>query len=221
MCSHWFGASQWQLPNERQYLALRAPVRPQSRNIGIVRAACGATGGIRHFNALYSNWLWLQLSNCDSNANLRRPFHVTKDVPLANVWTYPTGSVLSGKHPIEKPLQMMRHHFACTRHGDVIADFFMGSGHDKSWLQLGRRHRRRAGSNSNFTDGRHSRQQPRLSAGLFITRHAGGGSHEQLPNMEILISGWSCSCWPPGWYQAPCFPKPLSPAPPHRRRSEA
>nr|DAL05693.1 MAG TPA: hypothetical protein [Caudoviricetes sp.] len=28
--------------------------------------------------------------------------------------------------------------------------------------------------------------------------------------MEILISGWSCSCWPPGWYQAPCFPKPLS-----------
>nr|DAT30165.1 MAG TPA: hypothetical protein [Caudoviricetes sp.] len=23
--------------------------------------------------------------------------------------------------------------------------------------------------------------------------------------MEILISGWSCSCWPLEWFQAPCF----------------
>ncbi|PAT70345.1 hypothetical protein CJ738_34225, partial [Klebsiella pneumoniae] len=30
--------------------------------------------------------------------------------------------------------------------------------------------------------------------------------------MEILISGWSCSCWPPGWYQAPAFRNPYQPA---------
>ncbi|WP_142910391.1 site-specific DNA-methyltransferase, partial [Klebsiella pneumoniae] len=72
--------------------------------------------------------------------NLRRPFHVTKDVPHTNVWTYPPVPYYPGKHPCEKPLQMMLDIIsACTRPGDVIADFFMGSGATiKAALQLGR-----------------------------------------------------------------------------------
>ena len=54
--------------------------------------------------------------------NLRRPFHVTKDVPHTNVWTYPPVPYYPGKHPCEKPLQMMLDIIsACTRPGDVIA----------------------------------------------------------------------------------------------------
>ncbi|MCP5787096.1 site-specific DNA-methyltransferase, partial [Klebsiella pneumoniae] len=35
MCSHWFSASQWQLPNERQYLALQALFNRKAAEQGI------------------------------------------------------------------------------------------------------------------------------------------------------------------------------------------
>ncbi|TKI02066.1 site-specific DNA-methyltransferase, partial [Martelella alba] len=45
-----------------------------------------------------------------------------------------------GKHPCEKPAAMMRHIIqASSRPGDVVADFFMGSGSTiKAALNLGR-----------------------------------------------------------------------------------
>ncbi|ENV9047056.1 DNA methyltransferase [Salmonella enterica] len=45
-----------------------------------------------------------------------------------------------GKHPCEKPIEMMIDIIsASTRPGDVVADFFMGSGSTiKAALQLGR-----------------------------------------------------------------------------------
>lgn len=72
--------------------------------------------------------------------NLRRPFRVTKEVPYTNVWTYPPVPYYPGKHPCEKPIEMMIDIIsASTRPGDVVADFFMGSGSTiKAALQLGR-----------------------------------------------------------------------------------
>ncbi|EMO4272829.1 TPA: site-specific DNA-methyltransferase [Klebsiella variicola subsp. variicola] len=143
MCSHWFSTSQWQLPNERQYLALQALFNRKAAEQGITglsepHAALQEEYGT--LTALYSELVMQYSELRQQYENLRRPFHVTKDVPHTNVWTYPPVPYYPGKHPCEKPLQMMLDIIsACTRPGDVIADFFMGSGATiKAALQLGR-----------------------------------------------------------------------------------
>ncbi|HCZ8611532.1 TPA: site-specific DNA-methyltransferase, partial [Proteus mirabilis] len=72
---------------------------------------------------------------------LRRPFSVTVDVPYTDVWTYPPVQYYAGKHPCEKPAEMMEHIIrSSSREGDLVADFFMGSGATlKSALKLNRR----------------------------------------------------------------------------------
>ncbi len=72
---------------------------------------------------------------------LRRSFSVTVDVPYTDVWTYPPVQYYPGKHPCEKPAVMMEHIInSSTREGDVVADFFMGSGVTvKAALKLNRR----------------------------------------------------------------------------------
>ncbi|MCW2255110.1 DNA modification methylase [Providencia alcalifaciens] len=72
---------------------------------------------------------------------LRRPFSVTVDVPYTDVWVYPPVQYYPGKHPCEKPSVMMEHIInSSSREGDVVADFFMGSGATiKAALKLNRR----------------------------------------------------------------------------------
>jgi site-specific DNA-methyltransferase (adenine-specific) len=61
--------------------------------------------------------------------DLRRPFAVSADVPYTDVWTFPTVAHYPGKHPCEKPIAMIEHIIrASSRPGDVVADFFLGSG---------------------------------------------------------------------------------------------
>ncbi len=60
---------------------------------------------------------------------LRRPFNVSTDVPYTDVWDYPTVNTYPGKHPCEKPIDMMRHIIAASsRVGAVVLDPFCGSG---------------------------------------------------------------------------------------------
>lgn len=61
--------------------------------------------------------------------DLRRPFNVSADVPYTDVWDYATVNTYPGKHPCEKPLDMMRHIIsASSRAGGVVLDPFCGSG---------------------------------------------------------------------------------------------
>ena len=61
--------------------------------------------------------------------DLRRPFNVTADVPYTDVWTFPTVQYYPGKHPCEKPQQLLRHIIeASTNPGAVVLDAFMGTG---------------------------------------------------------------------------------------------
>ena len=73
--------------------------------------------------------------------NLRRPFAVTADVPYTDVWQFPPVQYYPGKHPCEKPAALMEHIIkSSTRPGDVVADFFMGSGSTvKAALKFGRK----------------------------------------------------------------------------------
>ena len=60
---------------------------------------------------------------------LRRPFNVTADVPYTDVWDFPTVKHYPGKHPCEKPLEMMEHIVkASSGERDVVLDCFAGSG---------------------------------------------------------------------------------------------
>lgn len=65
----------------------------------------------------------------EQNQLLRRHFTVSAHVPYTDVWTFPPVAFYPGKHPCEKPADMMEHIIkTSSREGDLVADFFMGSG---------------------------------------------------------------------------------------------
>ena len=104
MAGHWFEAQQWALPTAANYAWLRD--------------LFGAGSLPREYEDLRREY-----------EDLRRPFSVTADVPYTDVWTYPTVSTRKGKHPCEKPLEMMEHIIrASSRPGAIVLDPFMGSG---------------------------------------------------------------------------------------------
>ena len=60
---------------------------------------------------------------------LRRPFNVTAKVPYTDVWTFDPVRAYAGKHPCEKPQDMLRHIInASTRQNAMVLDCFMGTG---------------------------------------------------------------------------------------------
>ena len=105
--SHWFTKSQWMLPTEANYERLRAA-----------------------FNARGGDFLRRQYEDLRRQyEDLRRPFLVTAEVPYTDVWDFPTVQSYPGKHACEKPPAMGEHIVrASSRPGDVVADFFSGSG---------------------------------------------------------------------------------------------
>lgn len=61
--------------------------------------------------------------------DLRRPFFGSEHRPYTDVWEYPTVNTYPGKHPCEKPLDMLRDIIqTSSREGDVVLDPFAGSG---------------------------------------------------------------------------------------------
>jgi site-specific DNA-methyltransferase (adenine-specific) len=137
MASHWFSESQWQLPSEEQYHKLQALFD----RIAIEKHQAGGLNRPHHelvkeYKTLNREYLDL----CREYKSLRRTFTVTAAVPYTDVWTYSPVAFYAGKHPCEKPAEMMGHIIsASSRPGDVVADFFMGSGSTiKAAIKLGR-----------------------------------------------------------------------------------
>lgn len=60
---------------------------------------------------------------------LRRPFNANDDALCEDAWYFSPVSGYPGKHPCEKPLDMLRHIVGVSsRPGDVVLDCFCGSG---------------------------------------------------------------------------------------------
>lgn len=58
-----------------------------------------------------------------------RPFNVSKDVEFTDVWTFENVRQYKGKHPAEKPLDLLEHAIKATSYeGDIVLDCFSGSG---------------------------------------------------------------------------------------------
>lgn len=109
MLCHFWGRSQWVLPTAEQYAKLQAAY-PNffSREYEDLK---------REYEDLKREY-----------ESLRRPFNATANAPYTDVWTFPTVGNYKGKHPCEKPLEMMRHIVkVSSREGDAVLDTFAGS----------------------------------------------------------------------------------------------
>ncbi|CNC23375.1 putative methylase [Yersinia frederiksenii] len=137
MSSHWFSESQWQLPNAEQYSVLQKlfdQITTEKHLQGLLDKPHHEL--VAEYQTLHRQYSELSLEY----ESLRRPFSVTADVPYTDVWTYASVPYYPGKHPCEKPAELMAHIIrSSSRPGDVVADFFLGSGATlKAAIQLGR-----------------------------------------------------------------------------------
>ncbi|KNC91281.1 DNA-methyltransferase [Trabulsiella odontotermitis] len=138
MASHWFGTSQWQLPGEMDYLKLQALFAQiaieKHLNDELEKPHHQLVATWHSLNRKYSELL-------EEYQSLRRYFSVNVTVPYTDVWTHKPVQFYPGKHPCEKPADMLQQIItASSRPGDLVADFFMGSGSTiKAALELGRR----------------------------------------------------------------------------------
>ena len=61
--------------------------------------------------------------------NIIRPFNVNGAIEFTDVWDFPSVRPYSGKHPAEKPLDLLKHAIkATTYEDDIVLDCFAGSG---------------------------------------------------------------------------------------------
>ncbi|WP_155005408.1 site-specific DNA-methyltransferase, partial [Klebsiella grimontii] len=138
MASHWFGLSQWSLPNEADYQKLQtlftriAIEKHLKRKLEHPHHQLVAT--YQSLNRKYSELL-------EEYKTLRRYFSVSAAVPYTDVWMHKPVQFYPGKHPCEKPADMLKQIIsASSKPGDIVADFFMGSGSTvKAAMELGRR----------------------------------------------------------------------------------
>lgn len=138
MVSHWFGASQWQLPGEVDYLKLQALFAKVA-----VEKYCDnkLEKSYQQMVIAYSELKRKYAELLAEYKSLRRCFSVSAFVPYTDVWTYKPVQFYPGKHPCEKPVEMLQQIIAASsRPGDLVADFFMGSGSTiKAAIAMGRR----------------------------------------------------------------------------------
>lgn len=126
MSSHWFGYSQWQLPAIGDYQKLQVlfqRVADERQLTNLLNQEYADL--IREQDELRNKFH----EQSEQYQLLRRYFSVSVDVPYIDVWTFPPVPFYAGKHPCEKPADMMEHIIkTSSREGDLVADFFMGSG---------------------------------------------------------------------------------------------
>ncbi|WP_109399519.1 site-specific DNA-methyltransferase [Proteus sp. TJ1640] len=137
MANHWFGRSQWQLPLRDDYQKLQMLFSQRATHIDQLSPL------LRTYDDLLSEHKVSQIRYqvlVEEYGLSKRPFFVTADVPYTDVWTYSPVQYYPGKHPCEKPSDMMEHIIrSSSREGDLVADFFMGSGATlKAALKLNR-----------------------------------------------------------------------------------
>ena len=102
MAGHWFGKAQWAMPTQEHYSWL----------VSVLGVDC------REYEDLRREY-----------ENLRRPFRIESRPLSEDIWRFHHVEKYPGKHPCEKPQDMLRHMIRCsTREGDTVLDPFAGSG---------------------------------------------------------------------------------------------
>lgn len=121
--SHYFSKSQWALPTAEHYETMRRILNESANGSGPVLD--------RDYENLRTDY-----------EHVRRPFFAVKERPYTDTWTYQPVSDYNGKHPTEKPSDLMEHIIlTSSRPGDLVVDPFAGSA---STLQAAAKHSRRS-----------------------------------------------------------------------------
>lgn len=126
--SHYFQLSQFHFPSKKHFdLLMNAFSVNNDKNGNEVR---------EQFELIRSEYHQLK----EQFKNSRRSFSVTANVPFTDVWTFDVVQYYKGKHPCEKPLDLIRHIIeTSSRPGFKVLDAFMGSGSiGKACLDLSR-----------------------------------------------------------------------------------
>lgn len=123
MCSHWFSSSQWKLPTEAQYKQLQELFASKSGQLSKTH-----TELTNEYQALHSEYGNLVKEYDELKVEyeaLRRPFQVTAEVPYTDVWTFAPVQYYQGKHPCEKPADLLEHIIeSSSRENAVVLDAF-------------------------------------------------------------------------------------------------
>ena len=107
MYNHWFGQSQFSLMGRDHYQTLQKRVPKFTKP----------------YDQLYQEYALLRKSRG------RRTFNMDKQKPFTDVWDFKVVQPYKGKHPCEKPADMMEHIISTSsQEGDVVLDTFVGSG---------------------------------------------------------------------------------------------
>lgn len=121
---HYFSQSQWQLPTNEHYVAMQQLFNQQGRQPAPPYEDYHNAPRCR-FERNHSEREYLRAEYED----LRRPFNLMAQDQYTDVWDFSTVKAYPGKHPCEKPLEMWEHIIkVASREGDVVGDFFCGSG---------------------------------------------------------------------------------------------
>jgi adenine-specific DNA-methyltransferase len=121
MAGHYLTRTQWTLPTAEKYEQLRA----YANKAGDEYLRKDYEDLRKDYEDLRKDYEDLRKDYED----LRRYFAVTADVPFTDVWTFKTVSHYPGKHPCEKPQELLRHIItASSKPGAVVLDAFMGTG---------------------------------------------------------------------------------------------
>jgi len=121
MAGHWFNLVQWELPTEENYHWLRTLLN-----------SSGGSYLQREYSDLRAEYEELREEYEELRAEyeeLRRPFSVTADIPYTDVWTFEPVTFYKGKHPCEKPQDLLRHIIEVSSKPDaLVLDSFAGTG---------------------------------------------------------------------------------------------
>ncbi|EHK0750566.1 site-specific DNA-methyltransferase [Vibrio parahaemolyticus] len=127
MSSHWFSTSQWALPNRKQYEKLQRLFQSKA---DVLNKTHGEL--VQEYGELKLEYDHLRKDYDDLKTqyqHLRRPFFLTAEVPFTDVWQFGSVQTYPGKHPCEKPADLLEHAITTSsREGAVVLDAFMGGG---------------------------------------------------------------------------------------------
>lgn len=140
MAGHYFNRAQWGLPTEQHYTSLQRGLNAEGRKPAPPYEDFHEAPRSRFERTPHIDLEYLRADYEDLRADyedLRRPFKVSSDVPYTDVWDFATVNPYPGKHPCEKPINLMRHIIKVSGKQDgTVLDPFAGSGTTGQAAQL-------------------------------------------------------------------------------------
>lgn len=128
-----FAEPAWEWNVELEAARVRAGMSRQDLSEAVVGTRSGAAwnweAGIRFPEREHWDRIRDILPGLPGYDTFERPFFASPDAPYTDVWEFPTVGAYPGKHPCEKPQDLLQHIIrTSTRPGALVLDCFAGSG---------------------------------------------------------------------------------------------